>query len=79
MRTHTDSEIITYNEDGSWTTKSEITTYPATKGQQAAAIGTLIGVCLLPVVPLVYLTVVEKLAARSEARKAKKNLTTVKD
>jgi uncharacterized protein YqgC (DUF456 family) len=72
MRTHTDSEIITYNEDGSWTTKSEITTYPATKAQTAAAVGTLVGVSLLPLVPLLYIAVAEKISARRAAKKAAK-------
>ena len=72
MRNHTDSEIITYNEDGSWTTKSEITTYPATPKEQAIALGILAGILVLPFVPLIALDVRDRIAERRAAKKAAK-------
>jgi hypothetical protein len=64
MRSHTDSESITYNEDGSWTTKSEITTYPASRGQKAAAWTALGAICLLPVLPIAIVSFVEMVQAK---------------
>ena len=72
MRNHTDSQIVTYNEDGSWTTKSEITTYPATNKEQAIAIGLLAGICILPFVPIIYIDVRDRIAERRAAKKAAK-------
>lgn len=71
MKTHTDSQIVTFNEDGSRTIEIVETIYPATKGQQAAAWrGVLIGISVLPLVPLAGLVLVDKIQERRD-RKAR--------
>lgn len=64
MSKPTDSQIVEYNEDGSWTTTTVVTEYPATKKQQAAAIGVLGAMCVAPFVPILGLYAVEKWEAR---------------
>ena len=72
MKTHTDSQIVTFNEDGSRTIETVETIYPATKGQQAAAWGALIGISVIPLVPLAAVVFVEKMEARRLKKDAKK-------
>lgn len=74
MSKHTDSQIVEYNEDGSWTTTTIETEYPMTRGQKAAAWGALGGIAVLPFVPVVAMVMLEKIEERREARRlAKQN------
>jgi hypothetical protein len=69
---YTDSATIEHHEDGSWTTTTVETHYPATKKQQAVALGALGALCFAPFVPLVTVVVLEKVENRWNARKARK-------
>lgn len=71
-RSHTDSSIIEYNEDGSHTETTVITRFPATRTQKVQAWGVLGAIAVLPFVPLAALVVTEKWEERKEARAAKK-------
>jgi len=68
---HTDSSVIDHHEDGSWTETTVITHYPASKAEKALAWSGVGVVLLAPFVPLVMLTVSEKLEARREKRRLK--------
>ena len=72
MRAYTDYETVSYNEDGSWTTKSEITTYPPTKQEKILAATLMGAVIIAPLVPLGFFVLADKLEARREAKKAAK-------
>lgn len=71
MRTHTDSSIIEYHEDGSWTTTTTVTEHPATTAQKAVAGGVLAAVCVAPFVPVLLLVCSSKLEKRREAKRLK--------
>lgn len=70
--THTDSQIVEYNEDGSRTETTVITYTPMTPAQTAKAWGTLIGVCVLPLAPLVGIAVYERYEEHRAEKKARK-------
>jgi len=70
MSTHTDSQLIEHHDDGSRTTTTVVTSYPATKTQQAVAIGALSALALAPIAPLLIVIGLEKWDAR-RARKRK--------
>lgn len=72
MRAHTDTVTTVYNEDGSWTTTSEVTNYPASKKEKALA-GTLLGAMVLaPLAPLLTVVALEKWDDTKEKRRLKK-------
>jgi len=77
MRNHTDSEIVEYNEDGSWTTTTTVTQFPMTTTQKVGAWSALTAVCVLPLAPLVGLVVLSKIEEKREARKEQKRLKSV--
>lgn len=80
MAIYTDSEIIEHNEDGSWTTTTVVTQYPATPQQKAIAIAGLAALIVAPLAPLMGLYAVEKYEEHKEKRRNKKaNLEAVKD
>lgn len=65
---HTDSSQIEHHEDGSWTTTTVITEYPATRAEKATA-WTALGLMtaapiLLAVAPIVKYKIEEKLDER---------------
>jgi hypothetical protein len=72
---YTDSATIEHHEDGSWTTTTVETHYPASKKQQAVALGALGALCFAPFVPLVTVVVLEKVENRLAARKRRKAQT----
>lgn len=72
MSTHTDSEIVQYNEDGSWTTTTVVTEYPATNKEKAIAGTVLAGLLVAPFVPLIAYAVTDAWERRQERKAAKK-------
>lgn len=53
MSSYTNSEVVTQNEDGSWTTKIEYTQFPPTTTEKVAtgaAIAVLLGLTFVPVI-----------------------------
>lgn len=78
MKTHTDSAVVEYNEDGSRTVTTVETIYPLTTAEKAQGWG-LVGVLLVaPVLPLLIIAGIEKAEEKWNARKAKKSLKSVK-
>lgn len=51
-RNHTDSSIVEYHDDGTWTETTTITYHPPTKAQKAGAWAALAGMGLIAVAPL---------------------------
>lgn len=72
MQKHTDSQIVTWNEDGSRTVETVETIYPTSKAQQAGAVAVLTLIMAAPVLPIVALAAAEKIAEKRAARKAAK-------
>lgn len=72
MRTHTDSQVVTFNEDGSRTIETVETIYPASKAEKATAVLALSALVVAPVLPILMAVGVEKAADYREKRRAKK-------
>lgn len=72
MRTHTDTQTTTYNEDGSWIETTEITHYPATKQQKASAAALLGFVTLAPLLPILTIASMEKARLMQDKYRAKR-------
>lgn len=73
MRSHTDSVETTYHEDGSWTTTSQVTNFPATKTEQAIAWTALVGTLVAPFALIGAAAWWENRYERREAKKAAKD------
>lgn len=74
MSERTDTQNVTYHDDGSYTVESHVTHYPPTRAQKAAGWGALGVVVVAPALPLLYVVVLEKFEEKNAARKARKAL-----
>lgn len=70
MSTRTDSSVIEYHDDGSWTTTTVYTEYPATPRQKAAAWGALIALGVVSLAPIPVMIIRERLEDRRQKRAA---------
>lgn len=79
MRKHTNSQIVEVHEDGSWTTTTVETEFPATKAQKAVAGGALVAICVVPFVPVLSLIAADWRENRRLKREANKAETSKND
>lgn len=73
MRSYTDHSSVTHHEDGSWTETTEVTYYPASSKQKAAAALALVGIIVAPAVPILTIVSVEKATQLREKYRARRN------
>jgi len=71
MPNHTDSQIVEYHDDGSWTTTTVTTQMPMTKADQAKAWAILGGLTLATFSPVIALVARDALERRREKKRLK--------
>ncbi len=71
MPNHTDSQIVEYHDDGSWTTTTVVTDRPLTKAEQAKAWGVLGGLTLVTFSPVIVIIARDALERRREKKRLK--------
>ncbi len=79
MTTYTNSESVTYNDDGTITTKVEYTERPPTKKEQAVAWAAIVGVSLIAVSPIIWESSIEWRERRKLSKLEKKNEKAAKE
>lgn len=72
MAQYTDSQIVEYNEDGSWTTTTVVTNHPATPQQKALAVTGLVALIVAPIAPLLGLLAVDQYEKYKDNRRSRK-------